>query len=80
MHHSACGPAAWKHRTKNISQTLQLSCKRTVPTMTLIRANRVTKEQLEQVEVVWCESALKLLETTGPRLLSGRLVSRKAAH
>lgn len=38
MHHSACGPAAWKHRTKNISQTLQLSCKRTVPTMTLIRA------------------------------------------
>lgn len=35
-HHSACGPAAWKHRTKNISQTLQLSCKRTVPTMTLV--------------------------------------------
>lgn len=36
MHHSACGPAAWKHRTKNISQTLQLRCKRTVPTMTLV--------------------------------------------
>lgn len=84
MHHSACGPAAWKHRTKNISQTLQLSCKRTVPIMTLVSWHWyepiVTKEQLEQVEVVWRESALKLLETTGPRLLSGRLVFRKAAQ
>lgn len=31
---------------------------------------------------MWCESALKLLvqQTTGPSLLSGRLVFRKAAH
>lgn len=86
MHHSTCGPAAWKHRKrKDKPKNPSLSVKGDlqpgrccVDWYKLIAANPATEEQLGQVEVGRGESSLVLLETAATHRLSWPASNRPA--